>query len=668
MENLIIYMAKAAGLTAVFYTAYYLLLRKETFFNANRRFLAAGLLTAAVLPLIVFTKIVWIDPAPAMPLQQIDVSQLMLLQTPPNLHEKPIEINWFYVAFAAYCAGILFFSIRFMADLYKVRQMLKGKSMIKEGGFKFIDAQDVASPFSFFNYIVYNSALLQPQELESIISHEKVHSSQKHSLDMLLAQLFCVVFWFNPFAWLYKKAISQNLEFIADARAVTILQDKIAYQKTLLKITVQPECIAITNHFYQSLIKKRIIMLNKQQSNKRNSWKYAVVLPALAAFMLVFQEEVIARERLAVHQNASTGTTVTAPKPARISVDIKANSTDEELEANANVLRRAFDATVDIAGVKRNANDLIIAINITVSRKGESKNYKVSSPEPITDFSIQIESKGDGPAAISFIAFKKQPAAGATLVQKGTMDTIVIAKSNTVYGTDVMSNVLFIVDGVRNRNGLKDVNPNDIESIQVRKDTEELVKLYGKEAGNGVIFVTTNKRTGAIPSIKTGYMVEYMKAGFRGKSLAESDNVPSYGIGSVNGIGYVGTPAQVGPRTSKFVVRTETRRADNDSLLSTSTYTQNDDPNIHKIEVVKIENRKSSSNTIFKSISDMTADELDAAQLEYQKNINEIDKAIKLNKDSKVKGAVSSLEQMKESATKALQDIKKAKKQLKKRP
>ncbi|TRW27571.1 hypothetical protein FMM05_02725 [Flavobacterium zepuense] len=667
MENLIIYMVKAAGLTAVFYTAYYLLLRKETFFTANRRFLAAGLLTAVLLPLIVFTKIVWIDPAPAMPLQQIDVSQLMLLQTPPNLHEKPIEINWFYVAFAAYGAGILFFSIRFMADLYKVRQMLKGKMIVKEGGFKFIDAPDVQSPFSFFNYIVYNSALLQPQELESIISHEKVHSSQKHSLDMLLAQLFCVVFWFNPVAWMYKKAISQNLEFIADARAVKIIQDKIAYQKTLLKITVQPECIAITNHFYQSLIKKRIIMLNKQQSKKRNSWKYAVVLPALAAFMLVFQEQVIARERLAAPQNTSTGIIATTPKSTKISVDITANSTDEELEANANVLRRAFEATVDIAGIKRNANNLIIAIKVEVSHKGESKNYQVSSPEPITDFSIQMESKGNGPAQISFIAFKKQQAT-ATLVAKGTTDTIHIAADNLVYKTDIANNVLFIVDGFRNKNGLNDVNPNDIESIEVRKDTDELVKLYGKEAANGVVFVTTKKRTGAIPSIKTGYMVEYMKAGFRGKSLAESENVPSHGIGSINGIGYMGTPAQVGPRTSKFLVRTETRRADNDSLISTSTYTQNDDPRIQKIDIVKLENKKSSGNTIFKSISDMNADELDAAQREYQENINEIDKAIKLNKDSKVKGAVSSLEQMKESATKTLQEIKKAKKQLKKRP
>jgi hypothetical protein len=38
-------------------------------------------------------------------------------------------------------------------------------------------------------------------------------------------------------------------------------------------------------------------MLNKNQSKKINSWKYALVLPALVAFCVLFQVKVVAQEK-----------------------------------------------------------------------------------------------------------------------------------------------------------------------------------------------------------------------------------------------------------------------------------------------------------------------------------------------------------------------------------
>jgi hypothetical protein len=61
----------------------------------------------------------------------------------------------------------------------------------------------------------------------------------------------------------------QNLEFIADKEALKKIADK-AYQLTLLKITTQENCVAITNHFYQSLIKKEY-HVKQNQSKKINS-------------------------------------------------------------------------------------------------------------------------------------------------------------------------------------------------------------------------------------------------------------------------------------------------------------------------------------------------------------------------------------------------------------
>ena len=63
MENFILYFAKASALLAVFFLAYYFLLRKETFFTANRWFLLAGIITSLLLPKIIFVKTIWVEPA-----------------------------------------------------------------------------------------------------------------------------------------------------------------------------------------------------------------------------------------------------------------------------------------------------------------------------------------------------------------------------------------------------------------------------------------------------------------------------------------------------------------------------------------------------------------------------------------------------------------------------
>ena len=90
METIYPYLLKASGLIALFYLAYYFLLRKETFFTANRFFLLAGLGTAVVLPLFYITKIVWVNPTPL----TFPISELPLQQATPD---ETIEINWYLI-------------------------------------------------------------------------------------------------------------------------------------------------------------------------------------------------------------------------------------------------------------------------------------------------------------------------------------------------------------------------------------------------------------------------------------------------------------------------------------------------------------------------------------------------------------------------------------------
>ncbi|MCW4467723.1 M56 family metallopeptidase [Flavobacterium sp. MFBS3-15] len=406
MENFIIYMAKACGLIALFFIAYHALLKKETFFNSNRWFLLAGLFTAAAMPLLVYTKTIWVDPAPFAETasRTVTLEQLMLYkqyqeQLTAGAISQPetITINWFDVLGGIYLAGVALFAIRFVLDFLAIRRILGGNIVVKDGRFRLIDSEKAQSPFSFFNYIVFNSAQLKQEELEGIIIHEKVHSSQKHSLDMIISQLFCIAFWFNPLMWMYKKSISQNLEFIADAGAIKLMEDKQAYQKTLLKITVQPDCINLTNHFYQSLIKKRIVMLNKKRSKSLNSWKYATMLPLLAAFMLVFQVKTVAQEKQSVKQAVKLADT-----QVKFAIEINKDTQDDELEQSKQLIKDEYNADVNYENVTRNLDKEITGIKVTVKDKGQSQVYEVAGHQPIAPFTIEIEKGNSGRNTITF--------------------------------------------------------------------------------------------------------------------------------------------------------------------------------------------------------------------------------------------------------------------------
>jgi beta-lactamase regulating signal transducer with metallopeptidase domain len=482
-----LYLAKTCGLTAVFYLAYHLLLRKETFFRANRWFLLAGMATAVLLPLAVYTKVVWVNPAPATPVNIIALTNLAQVKTvapaPPTF-----EFEWWMGLLAVYTIVAAFLLARLFIDFKKIRALFTAQNATRFGRFKIIDSEAVKSPFSFFNYILYNSASLEPGELQGIISHEKVHSSQRHSIDILLAQLFCTAFWFNPFAWLYKKAIAQNLEFIADAEAIKHVDDATAYQKTMLKITLAPQNNTITSHFYQPLIKKRIIMINKPKSKKRNSVKYALVLPVLVAFIALFQIKTEAREKSPEIPAVTLHTTLGDTLISTIKFTITKDSKDENIKEGLTLITNMYGIETSFDAGRNNSKE-ITSIKVTLNGKGIDKSYKQSSTLPIKNLTVEVGRDANGKLTTNF----SNPI--EIEVTKNTIkaDTLLYDRNAVVVFDDVM----YVVDGVKQPKGsdLKTINidANEIAAINVYKDQQIMLEKYGVTAKNGVIEITTKK-------------------------------------------------------------------------------------------------------------------------------------------------------------------------------
>ncbi|MCA1919924.1 MAG: M56 family metallopeptidase [Flavobacterium piscis] len=406
METFFIYIAKSSGLLVLFYFAYYFLLRKETFFNSSRYFLLAGLITSVALPFMVYTKTVWIESAPAEAFVVSENSNAVPAfhhtQFPVThyIQNESFDINWNYILLAIYIIGFVALVIKFAIDFYSLSTVLKGKKVQQQADFKFVDINENIAPFSYFDYIVYNSSMFTTSELENIIEHEKVHSDQNHTVDVLISRVFCVLFWFNPIIWLYKKAILQNLEFIADSEAAKKISDKKAYQYTLLKITTHESCVAITNHFYQSLIKKRIVMLNKNQSKKRNYWKYYAIIPALVAFVLLFQIKTIAQEKERKERKE-----VTEKKNQTDVYKIKKSTTDQELKEIVQKVKQNHNVDVVISDVKRNSANELIAIKVDIKKgTGEAQNFQIEGDKAIKNCGIVITTEDNGSKKINLFA------------------------------------------------------------------------------------------------------------------------------------------------------------------------------------------------------------------------------------------------------------------------
>ena len=508
METIFLYLIKSSALIAVFFLTYYLLLKKETFFKTNRWFLLSGLVISVSLPLYIIKKVVWVEKP------KLSVEDLIAMAHPAkNVPIVESTINWFDLLFIGYGLVVTLLSIKILINLVSLFQLLYKKQMERKGDFTLINVNEPIAPFSFFKYIVYNPTLYSEHELQNILLHEKVHSKQGHSIDVLLVQLFCVLFWFNPFIWWYKKAIVQNLEYIADSEAIQLTEDKKAYQKTLLKVVSHQNYLPITNNFYQSLIKKRIVMLNTNPSHRRNSWKYAMIVPVLIAFIFLFQIKTVAQEK---RDNG----TVTVEKAIAIGFVTDKNATDEEMKNDTQTLKEQ-GIDYKFSNVKRNDQGEIIAIKIRYKTKdGQSGAVAYSSNEPInpiyfnsrkgqvgfsttqpklmngnqnvTIYSTEDANESEEPSAaieLTESLVPEPPAPPTPPNESNRTDKRIIIKKIEKSG----DKPIIVVDGVRLENGnVEDIDAETIDKVEVFKDNET-TKVYGKDGKNGVIIITTKK-------------------------------------------------------------------------------------------------------------------------------------------------------------------------------
>ncbi len=478
------YLLKASAIVTIFYFIYKVLLQRDTFFEFNRAFLLLGLIGSFIIPFLVIPIYIEYTPTPVTNYNFSNVTVVENTDFFDILDYLPI----------IYLAGVLFFSCRFIIQFVSLFTLILKNKSEKQGDFRHVKINTNVSPFSFFNWIVYNPNQFNKTELDQIITHEKVHVQQYHSVDILLTQLSCIVLWFSPFIWMYNKDVKQNLEFIADQKAQLKFNCKKSYQTTLLKTSMLSHQMALSNNFYNSLIKKRIIMLHKSKSKKINLVKYAFVIPLLALFFMSFNTEDIYVEKpyLNSENEAVIAQEISTKTDTEIFL-IYNNFTDAKFKTFETELKsKGYD--FNLKSIKRKTNNFITTIDFTITKNDTDGNYRIASGDAIHTIVIEY-SKTKNKFSINTLNFIENEKRNTN--NRNVVETI-IDKNTAVASIENIKRLLkdkplYILDGKEiKEDEFKALNPDNIETVNVLKGKKATEK-YGDKGKNGVIEITTKK-------------------------------------------------------------------------------------------------------------------------------------------------------------------------------
>lgn len=285
MPALFVFLLKVNIALLLFCAGYYLVLRHLTFYTLNRVYLVAAILFASIYPQINLVGFVQQHQEFTKPVQAVVINW----QAPANALIKPLaQPDYWHWTEVIFWAGAALLALRLLSQLYSLFKLYRGSvpAQIHNHRVRVLDGE--AGPFSFWKSIYINPNNYEPADLKAILLHEQVHVNEWHTLDILLAELSTIFYWFNPGVWLMKKAVRENIEFITDRKILNKGIDAKQYQYSLVNVSFAAAPQTLVNHFNISTIKKRIIMMNAKRSSKFNLTRYAFLVPAVVALLLVF--------------------------------------------------------------------------------------------------------------------------------------------------------------------------------------------------------------------------------------------------------------------------------------------------------------------------------------------------------------------------------------------
>src|ERR1700722_2129211 len=201
-----LFLCKLSVSLAVVWGFYQVVLRRITFYGLNRWYLLGYTLLSFYIPLINIGPMLPDGPAGGLVVFRIipaiggSGAGVVGGAVAPVLRSAGLSV-WTVLEWVVVAGAVLLLARAAVRWISLLRLRRKAR-LIGGVGVKIYQVDGRIIPFSFGNAIYINQDLHTEKEWADIILHEYVHIRQKHTIDILLAELVCILNWYNPFAWL----------------------------------------------------------------------------------------------------------------------------------------------------------------------------------------------------------------------------------------------------------------------------------------------------------------------------------------------------------------------------------------------------------------------------------------------------------------------------------
>ena len=325
-----VYLLKVNVLLAVFYGFYRLLFTRDTFFMWRRVVL---LLMAAAALTIPLADLSWWVASHEQTANLAEVYQEVMLPT-VTITGTEARFPWLRLFTLLYMCGVGVLLARLAWQLTTIVRMTRSAEKAADKVFRL---KDSTCPFSFFRWIFVNPQAQSEEQLQEIMTHERAHVEQWHSLDIVLMELLAIACWPNPFAWLMRREVRLNLEYLADERVVEAGSERKAYQYHLLGLAYGKNVATVCNNFNVLPLKLRIRMMNKKRTNSWLRAKYLLLVPVIGVALVACNLDKKTAEPATAAEQAQTDSA--AGKPMMVGVTVDGTPAQDEAQAGGSVVQ-----------------------------------------------------------------------------------------------------------------------------------------------------------------------------------------------------------------------------------------------------------------------------------------------------------------------------------------
>lgn len=373
MNSFVNYLIESGISLSLFALVFFLILRKETFFNVNRWFLLASVIFSAVLPLL---HIPFYAAQPTV-LEEVTVTPYVNLLSTITIYGTDITqgaerfvLNYSLLGYI-YLAGVSFFAIKLLIQIIQIIRLIVRNEVVPEGKVKLVFLDREMSPYSFLNYIFVSKGLNNVDGWEKMIEHEKQHIRQGHTFDVLMLEVIAVVQWFNPFFWMFRRALRENHEFLADQAVIEHGTAPSWYKQILINQYVGDQ-IVIANNFNYSLIKTRIKMMSKIKSKKITYLKVLLGVILAGSLTASFAFEPKNSENLQQPETSQTKTIVFDGKSVQLSGDAASVNKLIDIITESDEYKVKTDGKTGLVTIESKGTVDVVGYGV----KGEPKNQQ----------------------------------------------------------------------------------------------------------------------------------------------------------------------------------------------------------------------------------------------------------------------------------------------------